>query len=260
MDAAISCRAAPGAWFMCPKPNPDARMRLFCLPFAGGGASTYYGWSQAFPRDVEIRAVQLPGRESRLLEPRVKSAPALAQAVADAIGPYLDRPFALFGYSMGALLAFETTRVLRRRGHVLPVHLFVAGMHAPHMPPAVPPLANLPEQELLNAVRHHYQPPEDALRIPDLRDLFLPVLRDDMALVEGYAYQPEPPLSCGIDAYVGDQDRSTPVETAGRWRDHTVALFSLNVLPGGHFFHDDALSVLQRKVASRLGTVIGSRR
>lgn len=245
---------------MCPKPNPDARMRLFCLPFAGGGASTYYGWPQAFPRDVEIRAVQLPGRESRLFEPRIKSAPVLAQAVADAIGPYLDLPFALFGYSMGALLVFETARVLRRRGHALPAHLFVASMHAPHVPPAVPSLANLPEQELLNAVRHHYQPPEDALRIPELRDLFLPVLRDDMALVESYAYQPEPPLSCGIDAYVGAQDRSTPVEAAERWRDHTVAPFTLSVLTGGHFFHGDALSVLRHKVATRLEAVMEDRR
>jgi surfactin synthase thioesterase subunit len=255
----VSVRRAPAeSWLMRPKPNARARVRLFCLPFAGGGASTYYRWPQAFARDVEICAVQLPGRESRLFEPRIRSATALAQAVADAIMPYLDLPFALFGYSMGALLAFETARALRRR-HAPPTHLFVAAMHAPHVPSAVPPLANLPEEELLNAIRHHYQPPEDALRIPELRDLFLPVLRDDMALVDGYAYQPEPPLSCGIDAYVGDRDRSTPVGAAERWRDHTVAPFTLNVLPGGHFFHDEALSVLRRQIASRLETVIGSR-
>jgi surfactin synthase thioesterase subunit len=240
-------------------PNAGARVRLFCLPFAGGGASTYYRWPQDFSRDVEIRAVQLPGRESRLFEPRIRSATALAQAVADAIGPHLDRPFALFGHSMGALLAFETARALRRRGHAQPAHLFLAAMHAPNVPSVVPPLAKLPEPELLQAVRQHYQPSEDALQIPELRALFLPVLRDDMALVEDYAYRPEPPLSCGIDVYVGDRDRSTPVEAAERWRDHTSAPFALNVLPGGHFFHDDALSVLQRKIASRLEDVVGDR-
>jgi surfactin synthase thioesterase subunit len=245
---------------MCPKPNAGARARLFCLPFAGGGASTYHGWPQAFPGVVELRAVQLPGRESRLLEPRIKSMTALAHSVADAIGPYLDRPFALFGYSMGALLAFETVRALRRRGHALPAHLFVAAFRAPHVPPVVPPLANLSEMELLNAVRQHYQPPEDALRIPELRDLFLPVLRDDIALVDDYAYYPESPLSCGIDAYVGAQDRSTPVEAAERWQDHTTAPFGLSILPGSHFFLGDALSALQRKVASRLETIMGDRR
>jgi surfactin synthase thioesterase subunit len=111
----------------------------------------------------------------------------------------------------------------------------------------------------LNAVRHHYQPSEDALQIPELRDLFLPVLRDDMALVEDYVHRPEPPLPCGIDAYVGDRDRSTPVDAAERWRDHTTAAFALNVLPGGHFFHDDALSALQRRLAARLEAVAGDR-
>lgn len=242
---------------MCPKPNADARIRLFCLPFAGGGASIYHGWPQAFSRDVELHAVQLPGRESRLREPRIKSATALAQAVADAIAPHLDRPYALFGYSMGALLALETARALRRGGQPSPAHLFVAAFRAPQVPPVVPPLANLPEEALLKAVRHHYQPSEDALWIPELRDLFLPVLRDDIALVDDYAYYPEPPLSCGIDAYVGAQDRSTPVEAAERWRDHAVAPFVLSVMPAGHFFLGAALSTLQRKVALRLEAIIG---
>lgn len=245
---------------MCPKPNADARIRLFCLPFAGGGASIYHGWPRAFSRDVELRAVQLPGRESRLREPRIKSATALAQAVAEAIAPQLDRPYALLGYSMGALLALETARALRRHGHPAPAHLFVAAFRAPQVPPVVPPLANLPDELLLNAVREHYQPPKDALQIPELRALFLPVLRDDIALVDDYVYYAEPLLTCGIDAYVGAQDRSTPVAAAERWRDHTSAAFSLSVLPGNHFFVGAAMSALQRKVASRLEALMRGER
>jgi medium-chain acyl-[acyl-carrier-protein] hydrolase len=256
MDAAVSRRAAPGSWFMCRKPNADPKVRLFCLPFAGGGASAYHGWPQAFPEDMEIRAVQLPGREWRMREPRFTSAVALAQAIADALDPYLDRPFALFGYSMGALLAFETARALRRRGRRLPAHLFLAAMRAPHVPSIVPPLARLPQDQLLREVRRYYQPPEDTF-IPELLELFLPVLRDDMALVDDYAYYAEPPLSCAIDAYAGANDRSTTVEAATRWCDQSIGPFALTVFPGGHFFLHDALPELQRKVAGRLHALIG---
>jgi medium-chain acyl-[acyl-carrier-protein] hydrolase len=260
MDAAVSRHAAPSPWFMCPKPNAHPKVRLFCLPFAGGGASAYHGWPQAFPQDVEIRAVQLPGREWRMRERRVTDALELAQGVAHAIEPYLDRPFALFGYSMGALLAFETARALRRRRQPLPIHLFVAAMRAPHVPSAVPPLARLPQDQLLGAVRRHYQPPEDVFSIPQLLELFLPVLRDDMTLVDDYAYYAEAPLPCAIDAYVGAHDRSISIEAAERWRDQTAGPFALTVFPGNHFFLPDALPELQRKVAARLHAVVGDRR
>lgn len=259
MDAATSRRVGPGSWFICPRPNPDARARLFCLPFGGGGASVYHGWPQVLRREAEVRAVQLPGRESRMREPRITDALVLARAIADAIDPYLDRPFALFGYSMGALLAFETARELRRRARPLPAHLFVAAMHAPQLPQTVPPLARLPEADLLRAVREYYQPPEEALQVPELRELFLPVLRDDMALVDGYVYQAEPPLSCAIDAHVGASDRSVSVAATERWRDQTSAEFVLTVHAGGHFFIRDALPALQARVTERLRDMIGAR-
>jgi medium-chain acyl-[acyl-carrier-protein] hydrolase len=258
MDAVIPPSVSSAAWFLCPRPNPNARMRLFCLPFAGGGASTYHGWPHALPGEIEMRAVQLPGREARLGEPRARSARALAQSIAGALEPYLERPFALFGYSMGALLAFETARELRRRGRPLPIHLFVAAMRAPHLPGKVPPLASLSQEELLRGVRHYYQPPEEAFQIPELLELFLPVLRDDIALVDAYAYYDEPPLSCAIDAYVGEDDRSTDVDSASLWGRHGTGPFALDTFPGGHFFLQGALPQLQRKVAARLRSLIGA--
>lgn len=260
MGPTVSRHVAPGTWLLRPKPNTSAAVRLFCLPFAGGGASTYHAWPSAFPREVEICAVQLPGRESRMHERRIASAPALAQALVDAIEPYLDRQFALFGYSMGALLAFETARALRRRRLPMPAHLFVAAMHAPHVPGTVPPLSRLPPDQLVRAVRSHYQPPEDVFHIPELLELYLPILRDDMALVDDYVYQDEPPLSCAIDAYVGEHDRSTSVEANRRWREQTTGAFAQSIFPGSHFFLRDELPALQRHVAGRLDRVIGDRR
>lgn len=260
MGPAVSRHVAPGAWILHPKPNTGARLRLFCLPFAGGGASIYHAWPSAFPRDVEICAVQLPGRESRMHERRITDALALTQAIADAVEPYLDRTFALFGYSMGALLAFEMARTLRRRRLPMPAQLFVAAFRAPHVPPAVPPLSRLPQDQLVRAVRSHYQPPEDVFRIPELVDLYLPILRDDMALVDDYVYQDEAPLSCAIDAYVGAHDRSTSVEANGRWRQQTTGAFAQAIFPGSHFFLRDELPALQRHVVARLDRVMGDRR
>lgn len=260
VDTVISCRAAPGSWFVCPKPNAGARARLFCLPFAGGGASTYYGWSQVFPRDVEIRAIQLPGRESRMREPRILSARILAKEIVDVLGPYMDRPFALLGYSMGSLLAFEVARELRRQGQPLPVCLFVAAMCAPHVPKVHPPLSQLPREEFIEQIRYYYQPADEVWNYPEFLEMLLPILRDDIAIVDAYDYENEPPLACPIDVCVGTDDRGTPLATAEAWRHQTSEEFELTVFSGGHFFLHEALPVLQRRIWNRLNRLIGERK
>lgn len=247
-------------WFLCPRPRRDASLRLFCLPFAGSGASIYHAWPNAFPPSVEVRAIQLPGRESRFREPRIASALILAKGIADALGPYLDRRFALFGYSMGALLAFEVTRELRRREHRLPSHLFVAATKAPHYPKPHPPLAHLPREEFLDQIRYYYQPSEAAWEIPELLEIFLPVLRDDAAMYDNYEYADEHALPCPIDAYVGAADRATPVAGAEAWREQTSAEFELTVFPGSHFFVQTALPELQGRIRKRLVKMSGDDR
>jgi surfactin synthase thioesterase subunit len=227
-------------------------VRLFCLPFAGGGASTFHGWARVFPADVEIRAVQLPGREARMAEPRITDALALAGRVADAVEWQLDRPYALFGYSMGALLAFEAARELRRRSFPAPLRLFVAAFRAPQLPASFPPLGRLPPELLLQAVRERYQPPEEALSVPELRDLLLPVLRDDIALIDDYTYHDEAPLDCDIDAYAGERDHSVPPDAVAKWREQTTGAFSLTLFAGGHFFLQQHMPALQQMVAARL--------
>lgn len=243
-------------WFFCPSPGLDVKTRLFCLPFAGGGASVYRGWNNAFPENIDVWAVQLPGHESRINEPRISNTVILAKAIADALSPYLDKPFALFGYSIGALLAFEVSRELRRRGEHLPAHLFIAAMHAPHVPMVHPPLAHLPREEFLEQIDYYYQPSDDAWKIPELMEIFLPVLRDDISIADTYEYISEPPLSCPLDVYVGEEDRGTPLTDAEAWQDQTSAIFELTVFPGSHFFLHNALGELQKKVLIRMNKVI----
>jgi len=244
-------------WFLCPKPRPDARSLLFCLPFAGGGASIFHSWHRSFAKNIEIRAVQLPGRESRFREPRITNASILGKEIADALDPYLDQPFSLFGYSMGALLAFEVTRELRRRGKPLPACLFLAAMHAPQKPGELPPMGHLPDKELLDHIDYYFQPTDEAWKNPELREVLFPILRDDFLVGETYKYADEPPLPCPINVYAGSDDRAISLYDAEAWQDQTTGAIELNTFPGGHFFSDDTLREIQRRINRRIIALIG---
>lgn len=245
-------------WFLrrVPRANPD--LRLFCFPFAGGGASAFNAWPGAFPERVEVVAVQLPGRESRYREAPLADLHEAARGIADALEPYLDRRYAFFGYSMGALIAFEVVRELRRRGAPLPAQLFVGAMRAPDVASMLPPLAQLPDEELMRQVRHYYEPPAVAWENLDLLQLILPALRADIALCERYVARPEAPLDCGVQAFAGLRDRSVPISAVQAWRNHTSGDFALEVFDGGHFFLNASSARVQQMVVSRLAPVLGN--
>jgi medium-chain acyl-[acyl-carrier-protein] hydrolase len=190
-------------------------------------------------------------------EPRIVGSGILAGEIARALRPFLDRPFALFGYSLGALLAFEVVRELRRRGAPLPVCLFMAAMRAPHLAAEHPPLSALSRDELIDRVDYYYQPSDPGWQMPELREILLPILRDDMSLVDDYRYAPEPALDCAIHAYVGAEDRGAPVRSVESWREHTTGDFTLTVFRGSHFFLHSVLSELQGEVHNRLRPYLG---
>jgi surfactin synthase thioesterase subunit len=219
----------------------------------------YRTWFGAFSPAVEVRAVQLPGRESRLKEPRITNATVLAHHIADAIAGCLDRPFALFGYSLGAMLAFETARELRRRGIAAPACLFAAAMHAPQVSPARSKLSHLPNDQFIEQVDCIYQPVDAVWQIPEMREILLPILRDDIAIADGYSYVQQAPLSCPIEAFAGKDDQSLPAGSVEAWREQTTAEFNTAVFPGGHFFLHEFLPHLQAKVGCRLAAIMRER-
>jgi len=224
------------SWIACRTPNPQARLRLFCFPYAGAGASIFRTWSDGLPADVEVCPVQIPGRGTRLMETPFTQLAPMVEALAQTIGPLLDKPFAFFGHSLGALVGFELARQLRRQSGVQPVRLFVSADRAPQLPHRDRPIHALPDGELLQELRRLNGIPGKVLEEAELMQIMLPVLRADFAVYETYVYSTEPPLNCLISTFGGLQDQRVSRGDLEAWRDQTSGSFSLRMFPGDHFF------------------------
>ena len=227
-------------WFTSQRPNAGARLRLFCFPYAGGGAAIYRLWPQSLPSEVEACMAQLPGRGTRLREEPFTNLDALVAAIAEAIAPLLDKPFALFGHSMGAMISFELARRLREQGQPQPSHLFISGRRAPQLPNDDPISYNLPDAELGQELLRLIGTPKEVLEHPELMELMLPLLRADFSVVETYDYRPGVPLDCPLTVFGGLRDAEVSREQLEAWREQTTSEFALRMLPGDHFFLNDA--------------------
>ncbi len=216
--------------------RPGAAIGLYCFPHAGGAPGEFVRWSADLP-GVWVRAVRPPGRGSRLFERPFTRMGDLVEAVLDHV--VFEPPFALFGHSLGALVAFETARALRDR----PARLIVSGCPAPEALPESA-LHTLADRDLLTEIERRWGPLPDEVRTdPDLLDRTLRGFRADLELLETYRYRPGPPLDLPVTALAGADDKAA-AGVAG-WRDHTSGPFDAHVFPGGHFyFREHRLEVL----------------
>lgn len=239
-------------WLAGSRPNRAAKLRLFCFPYAGGGALTYRNWARNLPAQVDVCAVQLPGRGSRLLEPPFTEMEPLVKAILRELRSYLDMPFAFFGHSMGAIISFELARLLRREHAALPVHLFVSGRSAPQVSKPRTSTYGLGNAEFIEELLRLKGTPPEVLNHPDLMQVVMPLLRADFELIETYTYTYEPPLSIPLAAFGGLADLENSRESLAGWRAQTTAEFSLRMLPGDHFYLTSSeellLSVLAREL------------
>lgn len=242
-------------WIVRPRPSPAARVRLFCFPFAGGGASSYRTWPAHLPADVEVLAIQLPGREERLPETPFRDVSDLVPVLVEVLTPWLDRSFALFGHSMGALVAFELARALRARGKPLPAHLFLSAHCGPRKPHCLPPVEAMPDDELSRVLRRLGGSSDASLADDEVMQIVLPLIRADLTLCERYRYVPDEPLSCPISAFGGTLDDFVRRADLAGWRAETRAGFDLRMFPGGHFFLDRAKPRLLQAVADELSRI-----
>jgi medium-chain acyl-[acyl-carrier-protein] hydrolase len=243
---------------MRPRPQPRARLRLFCLPHAGGGASAFRGWADVLPAEVEVCLVQLPGRENRIGEPAFERMEPLVEALTGAMDEFLDRPFAFFGHSNGALIGFEVARTLRARSRPGPVHVFPSGRRAPDLPADRPPIHALPQAEFLAELQELGGLPAQLLEHRELLEMIVPTLRADVSIHETYAFGEQPPLACPATAYGGVADPRVSRAQLEAWARHFAGPFTLRMFPGGHFYlHDDRDTVLRALSGDLLAIVRG---
>ena len=246
-------------WIVGGRRPTTATLRLFCLPYAAGGASAYARWGTAFADDVEVCPVELPGRQTRWRDTAFDRVGPLVDALASALTSEFDRPYALFGHSMGALVAFELAREVRRRGLREPRVLFVSGGRAPQLPPDQPPVHDLPDAQVLARLTALGSLPDEVCAEPELLELLMPTIRADLALCATYEYRPEPPLTYPVVAFAGSDDHEVPPARMDPWRDLTSGGFHRHVLPGDHFFLRGARDALLSTMHGALRPTSGPR-
>ncbi len=241
-------------WLIPFKPSPQATLRLFCFPYAGGSAAVYRRWSEKLPPSVELYAVELPGRGRRFGEPLFKRMNFMIPALSEALSSSLEIPFVFFGHSMGALIAFELTRYLRKEKSVLPELLFISGCGAPqNLIPPGKPLYQLRDDLFLKEVERLKGTPPEVLKHTELIQLFLPLIRADLEMMETYAYQEEDPLKIPICALGGKQDPEVSQKSLEDWALQTESGFASHFFSGDHFFIRSA----EDEVLRVLGQVLG---
>lgn len=234
--------------------NPAGAMRLFLFPFAGGNASTFLPWQELLGPRLELRVAQLPGRGVRLFDEPVAEMDELVARLTRAVANLADRPFLLFGHSVGALIAFEVARQLRRTGRPEPVSLWVSGAEGPQTRAARRRLHDLETAELIEALREYNGTPPEMLDDREMMELVLPGLRADFALNERYTYRPEPPLDLPISVLLGDADPYAAVDRAAGWARETSQPVQRHCYPGDHFFlydHQQSIAALLAETAEQ---------
>jgi medium-chain acyl-[acyl-carrier-protein] hydrolase len=239
-------------WLINVKQSPRADLRLFCFPYAGGAASSYRTWPDYLPPNIELWAVELPGRATRAREPAAARIRDLVPPLVAALRAAIDRPFAVFGHSMGAALGFEVVRALHERYGVEPVHLFVSGHRAPHLPRNEDPIHHLPEEQLIEKLREFSGTPQGILDDPEMMQIVLPYLRKDFEAAELYEFSPGPRLACPVSAYGGLGDEPLGPAELDAWREHTSGPFSRRMFPGKHFYIHSAERLLVTTIAREL--------
>jgi surfactin synthase thioesterase subunit len=245
--------AGGSRWIRRFNQSPSARTRLICFPHAGGSANFYLPFSRALSGDVDVVAVQYPGRQDRLTEPGAASIAELVGQIFEALRQHVDHPVALFGHSMGAIVAFEVARRLEAELGVVPVRLFASGRRAPSRY-REENIHRLDDKDLLVELRSLSGTGGRVLDNEEIMGMALPAIRADYRLIETYRFQRGVQLSCPVSVLLGDADPLVTLSEANAWRSHTTGKFESHVFPGGHFYldgqRDQVLAVIRAAMSA----------
>ncbi|ACK67002.1 Oleoyl-(acyl-carrier-protein) hydrolase [Rippkaea orientalis PCC 8801] len=239
-------------WIYCPQPNPSAKLRLFCFPYAGTGARIFRNWPNQLPKMIEVCAIKLPGREARINEKPITKLTTLVEIMTPYLLPYSDKPFAFFGHSMGSLVSFEVAHQLLKLYGLSPIYLFISGYRAPQIPDPDPPIHALPESLFIEAIHNLNGTPPSVLQDDELMQLLIPILRADFSILETYIYDKKTLLNCPIIAFGGLNDPEANQQELQAWEQQTSQSFSLKMLQGDHFFIHSEESAILNEIAKYL--------
>jgi medium-chain acyl-[acyl-carrier-protein] hydrolase len=223
-------------WYVEYKKNSNASVRLFCFHHSGGGASTYYPWVEHISPHIELISIQLPGRENRFTEPLTNNLQDIICNLTEEFHPYTDKPFFVFGHSLGALISFEFIQVIHKLYSIFPMHMIVSAARAPHLPFRMKHLSQLEDKELKEKLIIYNGIDERILHNDELLRLFLPIIKNDFSISENYHSKDSKPFPFDILALSGAQDPTVTQEEIIGWKEHTTGKFEYLSFQGGHFY------------------------
>ncbi|ACR14139.1 thioesterase II family protein [Teredinibacter turnerae] len=229
-------------WFIISQPKRAPAIRLICFPYAGGSAAIYFPWLAYLPEYVELVAVQLPGRANRINETPFVRMEALIESLFAEIVPLLDRPYVIFGHSLGSRMGIELIRKLSLEGKRLPSHFIASGSRAPHIPIQGGGLHDLPMDEFIGALRDLNGTPEEILKNDHLMRLCAPTIRADFCLGAHYVYKNEEQLPVRTTVFAGRSDVGLSDEQLVAWGQHFETGASVKMFDGDHFFLESNVS------------------
>jgi medium-chain acyl-[acyl-carrier-protein] hydrolase len=249
-------RTPQGSCIAYYKPKPQVALRIFCFPYAGGGATVFRSWAKLLPDTIELCPVQLPGRQTRATEPACSRIEPLIDLLSAELIPFLGIPYVFFGYSMGALIAFDLARRFRAESVSGPLHLFLAARRGPRLPDPYPRIDKLAESELITQLATLGGTPREVLEDPELLQIVLPTFRADFALCENYTYRPGGMLDCPLTVFGGKYDSKVPMGTLAAWGAETTSSCKVKIFEGDHFFIHTCRTELLQTILEDLSTSI----
>jgi medium-chain acyl-[acyl-carrier-protein] hydrolase len=244
------------SWVITLKPNPQAKIKLYCFPYSGASASVFYPWIEILPPIFEVHALQLPGHSNRISEPLHTNIQQLIYEFSSVFQPEKNENYALFGHSLGSLICFEYLRFLRRGSFPMPKMLFVSGHGGPQIPDCNPQIHQLNDLDFHKKLREINGMTDDVLNNEELMELLTPIIRADFEICEKYIYKPEPPFDFPIIAFGGLEDPFVSKKDLEGWQEHTTQRFSVRLFPGDHFYLQKSRMLLLQVISRELSSFI----